>query len=466
MSAPATSLALATPSLHLAPRVRRRATSSSPYPDVRARDEPRSRYTVTTSIPSLPSVRRTTGPRDALHSHALEPLFTPRFVKLWLFQFVTFFSAFQLLPVIPLRIVELGGSKAAAGLFLGVYTFASALAAPIMGTVADHVGRKRMLITASALFVLFSLAYGVIPWLPVVLLIGLVHGALWSSILSSASAIMTDFIPITRRTEGLAWWGISPTLAISVAPAVGLSVFRFGWIWLCVEIACISAMASLWATRIEGGGVPDADETRAFPLPKDLWDWKVMHAALSLGVVAFGYGGITSYIAIHSRERGIQPESLFFTVFAITIILVRVTTSHLGDRFGPKVLLYPAFAAMPVSFAILSIAHSRVEMTLAAILFGIGLGASFPAFMTFVLGNSDDRHRGRTFGSVILAFDTGIGLGSVAIGAIGDRLGLGTAFAIAAGIACLSIPIFVATSRRLVRGTAVADTATHARAAR
>jgi predicted MFS family arabinose efflux permease len=63
---------------------------------------------------------------------------------------------------------------------------------------------------------------------------------------------------------------------------------------------------------------------------------------------------------------------------------------------------------------------------------------------------------------VILAFDTGIGLGSLVIGAIGQRLGLATAFNIAAVIACLSIPIFVATSRRLVRGTAVADTAEHA----
>ena len=108
------------------------------------------------------------------------PLFTPRFISLWLFQFGTFFSAFQLLPVIPLRIIELGGSKAAAGMFLAVYTFASAFAAPVMGTVADLIGRRRMLIVASLLFVAFSLAYGVVPWLPVVLVIAFALGAILS----------------------------------------------------------------------------------------------------------------------------------------------------------------------------------------------------------------------------------------------------------------------------------------------
>src|SRR5688572_30079417 len=120
-----------------------------------------------------------------------EPLFTRRFFALWTFAFITFFSAFQLLPAIPFRIVELGGTKAQAGWFLAAYTFASAFAAPIMGTIADHVGRKRMLVAASALFIVFSLLYGAVEQIPLLLLIGIVHGSLWSGLLSAASATMS-----------------------------------------------------------------------------------------------------------------------------------------------------------------------------------------------------------------------------------------------------------------------------------
>jgi MFS family permease len=392
-----------------------------------------------------------------------EPLFTPRFVSLWLFQFGTFFSAFQLLPVIPLRIIELGGSKAAAGLFLAVYTFASAFAAPVMGTIADFVGRRRMLVIASLLFVVFSLAYGVVPWLPLVLVIAIVHGAIWSSILSSASAIMTDFIPVSRRTEGLGYWGLAPTAAIAIAPAVGMHVHHFGWFALCAEIAVLSALMALWAARLPGGQRDDATHDKTSrPRVSELWDFRVLKTALSFAVVSFGYGGITSYVAILSRERGIHPESLFFNLLATSLVVVGIQKARIGDRYGPKVLLYPAFLSMPLAFALLASSQTRGQMIGAAILWGIGLGAAFPAFMTFVVTNTDEQFRGRTFGSIILAFDTGIGLGSIVIGAIGARWSLGTAFWVAAGLSCLAIPIFVSTSRLLDRGTAVADTATHA----
>src|ERR1700704_1112813 len=101
-----------------------------------------------------------------------EPLLTPRFAALWVYAFVPFFSAFQLLPAIPFRILELGGSKAEAGWFLSVYTFASAFAAPVMGSVADHVGRRRTLITLSIFFIGFSIAYGLITNLKLLLLVG------------------------------------------------------------------------------------------------------------------------------------------------------------------------------------------------------------------------------------------------------------------------------------------------------
>jgi len=384
-----------------------------------------------------------------------ERLFTPRFAALWFFQFATFFAAFQLFPVIPFRIIALGGTKAEAGSFLFVYTLASATAAPIMGAIADHFGRKRMLIVVSLLFIVFSLLYAVVQWLPLVLIVGVVHGSLWSGILSSAGAIMTDYIPPSRRTEGLAYWGLAPTAAIALAPMVGLFVYKYGWLALCLDLAAISTFTSIWAMRL-----PYEHVRRAGSPPlhlKTLWDWPVVRASLTFTMIAFGYGGITSYVAIFAHERQIQPESIFFTVFAISVVVVRIRTSRLGDRFGPRVLLYPSLVLMPAGLAVLAMTYTRSQMIAAAILFGLGMGAGFPAFMTMLVGATDEHSRARTFGSVIWAFDTGIGIGSLAIGAIGEHLGLSTAFAIAAGLSCFSIPIFLLTTRSFMRGISVAE---------
>jgi len=380
---------------------------------------------------------------------AREPLFTPRFFALWAYAFVTFFSAFQLLPAIPFRILELGGSKAEAGWFLSVYTFASAFAAPIMGSIADHVGRRRLLITASILFIGFSVAYGLITNLKFLLIVGAIHGSIWSGILASASAIMSDFIPESRRTQGLAWWGLASTAAITLAPAIGLWVFHYGWLTLSLELAALSVVMSIGAVMLP---VPETMTPLSGSALAKAWDWRVVRTTLSLTVVAIGYGGITSYSAIIAVERGITPKSVYLTTFAITVVIFRVLFSHLGDRLGPKRVLYPMLAIIPFAFITLSLAHSRVHMIGSAILFGIGFGGAYPAFATFVLDNTDPRRRARTFGSIVWAFDTGIGAGSFLIGAIGEHRSLGFAFMMAAIVSCLAIPIFEFASRGLIAG--------------
>jgi MFS family permease len=386
-----------------------------------------------------------------------DPLFTPRFAMLWVYAFVTFFSAFQLLPAIPFRILDLGGSKAEAGWFLSVYTFASAFSAPVMGSLADHFGRRRFLITASILFVAFSILYGVVRQLPLLFLIGAIHGAVWSGLMASASALMSEYIPESRRTQGMAYWGLSSGSAIAVAPAVGLWVFHFGWTTLCTELSIVSLLMVFGALTLRADEKGPIGRRLAV---SDAWDWRVIATALSLAVASFGYGGVTSYAAIIAIERHITPPAIYLTTYAIALVLFRICFSHLGDRIGPKRMLYPGLVLVPFTFGWLGIAHTRWEMIASAALFGIGWGAVYPAFVTIILGSTDPARRARTFGSIVWAFDTGLGLGSFGIGTIGQHYGLANAFLVAAALSCLSIPIFALTSPRL-GGTSLAAESDH-----
>ena len=53
-------------------------------------------------------------------------LVTPRFLIMCAYSFTVFVSLFQLLPAAPYRVLDMGGSTLAAGLFLGCLTFSSA----------------------------------------------------------------------------------------------------------------------------------------------------------------------------------------------------------------------------------------------------------------------------------------------------------------------------------------------------
>ena len=150
----------------------------------------------------------------------------PRFFMMCGFTFTVFLSLFQLLPTAPFRILDLGGSKAVAGLFLGLLTYASALSAPITGALADRIGKRRMLLITSLAIACFSLAYAASRnyWLPLVLVF--FHGLFWSGLLSASSAYMTEVIPESRRAEGIGYWGMATMLATAVSPGVGLWMYR------------------------------------------------------------------------------------------------------------------------------------------------------------------------------------------------------------------------------------------------
>ena len=127
-------------------------------------------------------------------------LFTPRFFVMCGFTFTVFLSAFQLLPTAPFRILDLGGTTFASGLFLGFLTYASAWSAPITGAIADRIGRRRTLLISSAVICLCSAAYAVLTDYRWMLGLVVVHGIFWSGLLS-ASAAFAGASGSSRRWE-------------------------------------------------------------------------------------------------------------------------------------------------------------------------------------------------------------------------------------------------------------------------
>ena len=166
------------------------------------------------------------------------------------FSFTVFLSAFQLLPTAPFHILALGGGTAAAGLFLGFLTYASAFSAPVTGMLADRVGTRRMLIVGSIAITIFSLVYAVIPDYHVMLALVLVHGVFWSGLLSASASYLTSMLPERRRAEGVGYWGLSSIAAIAVGPSVGFWIFQFGWSALCVVAAILNLVMAVIAWNL------------------------------------------------------------------------------------------------------------------------------------------------------------------------------------------------------------------------
>jgi MFS family permease len=165
--------------------------------------------------------------------------------------------------------------------------------------------------------------------------------------------------------------------------------------------------------------------------------------SLTLFLYSFGYGGITSFVALYAQEAGIQFKGIYFLTFAVTILLTRPFLGRMADRWGRKPILLPCLGLIAVGMALLAVSARLPFLVLSAVIFGTGFGSAYPAFAAYILERVDARRRGATFGTILLAFDTGIGSGSMLLGTLIQHYGYRVAFGTAALLAFGAIPYFL-----------------------
>jgi MFS family permease len=369
-------------------------------------------------------------------------LFTPRFFVMCGFTFTVFLSAFQLLPTAPFHILDLGGTTFASGMFLGFLTYSSAFSAPLTGAYVDRAGQRRILIVSSLALAVFAAGYAVITNYRIMLVLAIVQGVFWSGLLSASSAYMTNMLPERRRAEGIGYWGLSTMAAVAVSPTIGFWIYRFGWIWLCVVAGVLNLVMAGIAWSLEEHPKPPPSEKR-----RGLLEWRVLITSLTLFLYSFGYGGITSFAAMYADASGTSPKGIYLTTLAVVILCTRPVTGRLGDRWGYKRVFVPCLVMISCGLAVLALGGTRSLMVISAIVFGLGFGTAYPAYVGYVMRDVTADRRGAAFGAILAAFDTGIGTGSTSMGWLIQHGGFAVAFGVAAGLSALALPYFVLVDR-------------------
>ena len=401
-------------------------------------------------------------------------LFTPRFFVMCAYSFTVFVSVFQLLPTAPYHVLDLGGSTSAAGLFLGCLTFSSALSAPLTGAIGDRFGQRRVLMFVSVLSAVFSLGYALITNIPFLLTVVVLHGLFWSALLSASGAYMTATIPESRRAEGISYWGMTSTIALATAPSIGFWVYQHGWWTLCMELITLNVVMAIVAWRLPddrvGVAASHAAAAHAAPshprlrepltsfaasagkphsAPRRIVDWRVLILAMTMALISFGYGALTSFSALFADALQITPRGLFLIVMAGSMLAIRLMLGRSIDGMGHRRVLIMCLSAPAAGLLVLSAANGPIVFTAAAVLFGLGMSLMYPAFTAYVLRHVAFNRRGAAFGAMLCAYDTGVGSGSSVTGWLIHRFGYRPAFIVAGIVALLALPYFLVAERQL-----------------
>ncbi|HVM97279.1 MAG TPA: MFS transporter, partial [Candidatus Acidoferrales bacterium] len=148
-------------------------------------------------------------------------LLTRNFLLACAMQFSGSFAG-GLFILFPLFVRSLGGSEFLIGVYAGMGATAAVTIRWPVGRLLDRVGRKRIMAGASLLHASTSIGYTLIDHLGIVSALLYITGAAAGGMMfTSFVTYASDIIPVSRRAQGFAWFGVWGMITNGLGPLAG-----------------------------------------------------------------------------------------------------------------------------------------------------------------------------------------------------------------------------------------------------
>ncbi len=337
--------------------------------------------------------------------------------------------SFFLFVHLPGFLADIGATETQIGLLFSVAAIAAVLIRPWLGEAIDRRGRRPLIVVGGFLNIVASLLYVTVatlgPWLYAVRIL---HGIAVGTTFTALMTVGADVVPASRRTEGLALFGVSGLLPIALGGLLGDLILEIGGFdTLFLTAGALAVVAYALALSLGESAAPVGDGGRARFLDA-IRQPSLLPLWLIAGVFSLVLTGYFTFMRTFVDETGIGSVGLFFAFYAGTAIAVRVFLARLPNRIGEKRVLFPALGALVLGFVVLARASSANDVALAGVLSGIGHGYAFPILFGFTVTRTPDAIRGSSIAFFTALFDIGVLFGGPILGAVIEVAGYSAMF--------------------------------------
>ena len=359
-----------------------------------------------------------------------------------------------IIPILPLYAERHGASKFEIGLLLASYSLAQFVFAPILGSLSDRVGRKRVLAvslygTAIASFVLgFASTLPYALWL--IFAARIVDGITGANI-ATAQAYVADVTPAEKRAKGLGLIGMAFGLGFVLGPAIGgllSTVDETLPFYVVGVLAAANATAMLFRLPEPERHISFAVEagsrftrlTAALRAPET----RLLLVVTLLTMTAFAAMEATLALLLKERFEYDQAGTSYLFAF-VGIVMAAVQGSLVGrfvDRTGERPLIVFGAALLACGFLLLALPLPvSVPLLLAALaMFAVGIGLHNPAVTGLVSRLTPASQQGSALGVTQSMSSIGRILGPLVGGAL-YQFGWGLPYYAGAAIMAVAVAL-------------------------
>jgi MFS family permease len=364
--------------------------------------------------------------------------------------------AFNLYLHLPGFLHDLGAGEVQIGVVVATTSVASLAVRPPLGRAIDRYGRHRLILLAGVANVAICLLYLTIdslgPWTYVVRTL---HGVSEAVLFMGLFTVAADWVPASRRTEGLALYSASSMLPVSFGGLLGDAILsRASYDALFIAASCFAALSFLITIPLEEyPRVRHVDDR-----PRGIGHALMQRDLVPLWFLGTVFGlvltGVFVFVKRFVMETQVATVGTFFSAYTGAAIAVRIVGGSLPDRVGPKRVLLPALATLTAGFLCLAAADDAREVLAAGVLCGLGHGFIYPTMSSMIVTRASEAGRGSAISILTALPDVGALLGAPLLGWIIEASGFAAMFASAAGVLAFGSIVFATWDRGLSRGAA------------
>ncbi|MGF1495201.1 MAG: MFS transporter [Elainellaceae cyanobacterium] len=347
-------------------------------------------------------------------------------------------------PVLPEIVQQLDLDQGWAGTLVSAHALAIALFTPVLGILADRIGKMRVLLPSLLLYSLFGVAGAFMPNLPTLLITRVLLGISSAGIAAASIGLLGTMYEGEARTRILGYATSAMTTASILIPIAGGWVGSFDWRFafylygLGVPTALVAAII-LEERRSRRSSLIEAGQGRK--LKRVVRQPPVLKLYLTVILAAAVVYAVVIYTPLYLKQIiGAGPALNGFVLGIRAIgaaVMSAMGASYLAKHLGTNRTIGLGFVTMGLMLGTIPFLSQLWLILPAAVLFGMGFGIAIPNIYDGLSTLSPPELR-----SSVLAVGTGMNslgqfISPLILGPVWKFMGLPMVFYTAAMVALL-----------------------------
>lgn len=346
-------------------------------------------------------------------------------------------------PVFPQVIRQFGITSTQVGLLITFFTLPGVVLAPVMGVLADRLGRKKILVPSLFLFAVAGTACAFTRDFNIFLSLRALQGIGAASLGTINVTVIGDLYSGRRRAEAMGLNASVLSIGTASYPAIGGALAVFGWSYPFMLPVVALPIGILTITSLRSPEPRNRQNLKEYMGSTWTYMKNIRVIALFLaGILTFIilYGAYLTYFSIllnvsfgaSSLIIGILLSVMSLATAAISWQLGRINRwMSLGN------IIKLAFVFYAIAMFLIPFMHSLWLMIIPSIIFGIGHGANIPSIQTGVANLAPMEYRAAFMSINTTMLRVGQSIGPPLMAVFYTYRGLDSIFLAAAAMAAL-----------------------------